>query len=127
VASQPDRVHIENVNHPGQLTSVDGPRYRAMREALLEALPGSPPGLTEPHLRGAVLPRLPADLYPRGEKAGWWAKAVQLDLEAKGEIVREPSRPPRWHRPAEVKRPVSGGAARTFGDRPHRWGGDRTP
>ena len=31
-------------------------------------------------------------------KAGWWAKAVQLDLEAKGTLVREPAKPLRWHR-----------------------------
>ena len=122
-----DRVRIENVNHPGQLTSVDGPRYRAMRDALLEVLPGSTPGLTEAQLRTAVLPKLPADLYGAGEKRSWWIRAVQLDLEAKGEIVRSLGRPPRWHRPAEVRRPIASRDARTFGDRPLRWGGDKTP
>ena len=33
-----------------------------------------------------------------GAKAGWWAKTVQLDLEAKGAIVREKTRPLRFHR-----------------------------
>lgn len=31
---------------------------------------------------------LPDDLFPSGEKAGWWVVAVQLDLEAKGIIKR---------------------------------------
>lgn len=30
--------------------------------------------------------------------AGWWSKAVQLDLEAKGVIARESSKPLRWYR-----------------------------
>jgi hypothetical protein len=37
-------------------------------------------------------------LSGRGDdKAGWWAKAVQLDLEAKGIVVREVTKPLRWH------------------------------
>jgi hypothetical protein len=37
-------------------------------------------------------------LSGRGDdKAGWWAKAVQLDLEAKGIVVREATKPLRWH------------------------------
>jgi hypothetical protein len=46
----------------------------------------------------AVVPHLPSDHVPRGAKAGWWSKAVQLDHEAKGVIAREASRPLRWHR-----------------------------
>ena len=71
--------------------------YRAMRQALLAALPASAPGLTQAEMRVAVLPHLPADLFPGGAKAGWWVKSVQLDLEAKGVLVREPGKPLRWH------------------------------
>jgi hypothetical protein len=42
---------------------------------------------------------LPGDLFPGGEKAGWWVKAVQLDLEAKQVIARTPS-PVRLYRRA---------------------------
>lgn len=96
-----DRVRIENVNHPGTSTTVDAGMYQAMRTALLEVLPDAAPGLTESQMRLAVLPKLPADLFPGGERAGWWSKAVQLDLEAKGLIDRETSRPLRWHRRAD--------------------------
>ncbi|MGZ3553479.1 MAG: DUF6958 family protein, partial [Vulcanimicrobiaceae bacterium] len=41
---------------------------------------------------------LPDDLFPKGAKAGWWAKAVQLDLEAKSIIAREKTRPVRWRK-----------------------------
>ncbi len=46
----------------------------------------------------AVVPHLPNDHVPRGAKAGWWSKAVQLDLEAKVVIAREASKPLRRHR-----------------------------
>jgi len=52
-------------------------------------------------MRDAVVPHLPDDLFPGGAKAGWWSKAVQLDLEAKGVIARESSKPLRWYRNAE--------------------------
>ena len=93
-----DRIAIENVNHPGATTMVDAAKYRAMRAALLAVLPDGPPGTTEAAFRTAVLPHLPDDVFPGGVTAGWWAKAVQLDLEAKGVITRERVTPLRWHR-----------------------------
>lgn len=36
-----------------------------------------------------MLAHLPESLFPGGAKAGWWTKAVQLDLEAKGLIAGE--------------------------------------
>ncbi|MFI5258048.1 MAG: DUF6958 family protein [Candidatus Limnocylindrales bacterium] len=92
------RVPIQNVNHPGSTTRVDAGMYYAMRDAMLKALPKKIPGLTQGELREAVLQLLPESLFPGGENAGWWSKAVQLDLEAKGVISREHSRPLRWHR-----------------------------
>lgn len=93
-----DRIPIENLNHPGRVTIVDAGMYRAMRDAMLDVLPVSAPGLTQDQLLDAVVPHLPDDLFPGGAKAGWWSKAVQLDLEAKRVIAREPSTPLRWHR-----------------------------
>jgi hypothetical protein len=99
------RVTVENVNHPGSTSTVDSGMYHAMRDALLKVLPTNAPGLTQDQMRDAVVPQLPADLFPGGAKAGWWSKSVQLDLEAKGLIAREPSKPLRWHR---VSRTASG-------------------
>jgi hypothetical protein len=93
-----DRVTILNVNHPERTTTGDGALYRAMRKAVLAVLPGAAPGLTEAEMRAAVLAHLPADLYPDGARAGWWSKAVQLDLEARGVLAREKGSPLRWHR-----------------------------
>jgi len=91
-------VEVENVNHPGQVKLVDAAMYDAMRRALLKILPKSAPGLTVEEMYARVASQLPKELFPGGAKAGWWAKTVQLDLEAKGIIVREKSRPLRLRR-----------------------------
>lgn len=92
------RIAVENVNVPGYTTRVDATKYNAMRRAMLRVLPSKAPGLTQEEIRTAVVPQLPEDLFPGGAKAGWWSKSVQLDLEAKGVLVREPTKPLRWHR-----------------------------
>ena len=94
----PDRIAIESIVHPGRTKDVDARMYRAMRDAMLRVLPAAAPGLTREEILEVVPAQLPQDLYPEGAKAGWWSKAVQLDLEAKGVIARESSRPLRWHR-----------------------------
>jgi uncharacterized protein DUF6958 len=86
------------VNVPGHKVRVDAGMYQPMRQALLKATPAKAPGLTQSDMRAAVLPHLPADLFPGGAKAGWWAKTVQLDLQAKQLLVRESTKPLRWHR-----------------------------
>ena len=92
------RVTVENVNVPGYTSTVDGAKYRDMRQALLRVLPKRMPGLTQTEMMTAVKARLSSELFPGGAKSGWWLKCVQLDLEAKGVIGRVPGRPLRWHR-----------------------------
>jgi hypothetical protein len=72
--------------------------YQAMRRTVLQVLPKRNPGLTVAELFSAVLPHLPAALFPGGAKAGWWMKTVQLDLEAKRIIARAKTKPLRLHR-----------------------------
>ena len=91
-------VEVENVNHPGQVKLVDAAMYDAMRQALLKILPKTPPGLTVEEIYDKVATQLPKDLFLAGAKAGWWAKTVQLDLEGKGIIARERTRPLRLHK-----------------------------
>ena len=93
-----EKIVIENINVPGRTERVDRAKYMAMREALLAALPDTAPGLTVAEAQKALLPFLSQDLFPDGQKAGWWMKAVQLDLEAKGIIRRAPHRPVQLYR-----------------------------
>ena len=95
MATKTRKVELENVNHPGHVTLVDASMYDAMKRAFLKVLPKTSPGLTVDELREAVIAHLPEQLFPGGAKAGWWVKAVQLDLEAKGVVARERTRPLR--------------------------------
>ena len=90
-----DKMEIENINKPGYVEIVDRAKYEAMRKALLSVLPKGSPGLTVSEAQSALIPLLPQDLFPGGAKAGWWLKAAQLDLEAKGLIQREMTKPLR--------------------------------
>jgi len=94
-----DKIEVENFTSPGHTYRVDRRKYEAMRGALLKVLPAVAPGLKVPDAKAAVLPLLPDDLFPDGAKAGWWLKAAQLDLEAKGLIKRAPGSPVRLFRP----------------------------
>ena len=89
------KIEVENVNHPGQVRYVDADMYEAMKRAYLAVLPKTAPGLTLTEIQDRLIAHLPEDLFPEGAKAGWWAKTVQLDLEAKGVIAREKTRPLR--------------------------------
>ena len=102
-----ERIEIENINTPGRTERVNRAKYEAMREALLAVLPDAPPGLKVPEAKVALLPQLPDELFPAGEKAGWWLKAVQLDLEAKGVIRRAPSKPVQLFRVVSEKPPTT--------------------
>ena len=61
------------------------------RAAVLKVLPDKAPGMGVADVIASVKPHLSDDLFPGGETAGWWAKAVQLDLEAKKVIARTPA------------------------------------
>ena len=91
-------IQIQNVMSPNHVQNVDRVKYEAMRTALLAVVPSASPGVTVADAKTRLLPLLPNALYPGGSKAGWWLKAVQLDLEAKGVLVREPSKPLRLRR-----------------------------
>jgi hypothetical protein len=93
-----DKIEIENFTSPGHRYRVDRRKYEAAREAILASLPAAPPGLTIAEAQNRVRAVLPEDLFPGGARAGWWFKAAQLDLEAKGLIRRENLKPLRLHR-----------------------------
>ncbi|MCB1518505.1 MAG: hypothetical protein KDJ19_12920 [Hyphomicrobiaceae bacterium] len=95
--SDPKKIEIENVMTPGRITRVDKAKYLAMESALLSVLPSGAPGITIAEAKRQLLPLLPQDLYPGGEKAGWWLKAAQLNLEAKGRIIRLATKPLSFH------------------------------
>lgn len=93
-----EKISVENINTPGRTTNVDKAKYTAMKDAMLATLPKSAPGLTAKEAKEAAKPHLPEALFPGGATSGWWQKCVQLDLEAKGLVIREDTKPLRFHR-----------------------------
>lgn len=92
------QVEIENIGQPGKTYRVDAAKFAEMRRAVLAVLPDAAPGMTPAALIDAVKPLLDQGLFPGGDTAGWWVKAVQLDLEAKKVITRAPKSPVRLWR-----------------------------
>lgn len=89
------KIEVQNAVSPGHVQSVDADKYEAARDAYLAVLTSEEPGMTPAEIKAAMTANLPDELFPGGATAGWWAKCVQLDLEAKGVIVRGPGRPVR--------------------------------
>ena len=86
-------IEVLNVGQPGKTYQVNAEKFNAMKAAVLAVLPASEPGMTPAQAIAAVKPHLPEALFPGGEKAGWWFKSVQLDLEARG-ILSRAAKPP---------------------------------
>ena len=106
------KIVVENINHPGKTTLLDKAPYEAMKKAMVRVLPKRPPGLTPDEVYKAVLPLLPESLFPGGARAGWWVKCVQLDLEAKGMIIRSVKSPIRLTRRSQGQPTAEGGTNR---------------
>jgi len=93
-----EKIEIESITSPHHVQRVNKAKFMAMRDALLPVLPTEPPGMSVAEAKAALLPILSQELFPGGEKTGWWLKAVQLDLEAKGVIERGGKGPIRLFR-----------------------------
>lgn len=96
--NKPKKIAVENITPPGRLKLVDAEMYEAMKRALLKAIPRTSPGLTVAEMERRALAHLPEKLFPSGAKSGWWTKTVQLDLEARGILVRISTKPLRLRR-----------------------------
>jgi hypothetical protein len=92
-----EMVVVENVNHPGHTTRIDAVKYEATRAAMSKVLPRKAPGLTQDEMMREMRKALPTSQFP-GTTTSWWTKMVQLDLEAKGLVLRDSGKPLRWRR-----------------------------
>lgn len=98
-AGERAKILVRNVNVPGYTHPVDAAHYEAMKEVLLRVLPKERPGLTQDEMWSAAAKVADRTLFPDHGKVGWWMKSVQLDLEARGIVVRDKAaKPLRWRR-----------------------------
>jgi hypothetical protein len=96
-ASKPSGATIDtlNVNAPGKTYKRNAEKYAAARKAYLAFMPTKAPGLTQAEMFVGMRKALPEF----GSTSGWWMKTVQLDAEARGEVVRDKaSKPLRWRK-----------------------------
>ncbi len=91
------KIEVKNINHPGKTKYVDTKKYMEIRQAILSVLPTEPPGLTHAQLIKEIEPFVSKDLFPKGEKLGWWSKTVELDLESREFIKRMNTKPITWY------------------------------
>ena len=91
-----NKIEVENVNYPWHIIRVDAVKYTAAKTALFAILSDPEQGLTQTEMMAAIKVQIDQTLFPNGAKSGWWMKTVQLDLEAKGQIVRIMGKPLRW-------------------------------
>lgn len=89
-------VQVLNVNAPGKTYPRDADKYEAARKAFLKVMPKSGPGVTQAEMMALMKKELPTAMW--GTTQGWWAKTVQLDAEARGEVTRDGGKPLRWKR-----------------------------
>jgi len=83
-----------NVNAPGKTYKRNAEKYAAARKAYLAFMPTKAPGLTQTEMFAGMKKSLPEF----GSTSGWWMKTVQLDAEARGEVVRDGGKPLRWRK-----------------------------
>ena len=87
-------IQAQNVNHPEYTENLNETKYQIIREAIHSVLP-TEIGMTFKDMEDAVKALLEGKesvmaLFPKPGSIRWYCKAVQLDLEAKGEIERLP-------------------------------------
>ena len=91
-----EKITVENINAPDHLIQVRADKYQDMYDALWKALPDTAPGSTFNEIVETIKTHLSPKLFPDGKTSGWWAKTVQLDLEAKAPIIRSNTKPLRF-------------------------------
>ena len=88
------KIAVESVNALGQLTNVDATKYSAMKGAMPTAISETP--MTAAQIKDAAKAHFPETLFPGVATSGCWIKFVQLDLEAKGMLTKQATKPLGW-------------------------------
>lgn len=92
------RIQARNINHPDHRENLKAEKYEVIREAMLAALSDEtwmPFSELEEKTRAWLSDNdVPKALFPKPGSVRWYCKAVQLDLEARHVIERQPKKSP---------------------------------
>ncbi|MHB8606492.1 MAG: DUF6958 family protein [Thermoplasmatota archaeon] len=92
------KVSVRTPNVPGYTSQVDAAKYAAMKKVMLKIMPKKDPGITQNEMFALLDKAAPKDVFPKTTYM-WWGMCLKLDLEARGELVRDTSaKPLRWRR-----------------------------
>lgn len=92
-----DKVEVFNINKPGQSSFVQKDKYEEVKRVLKSMMPDRSPGLTQDEMAKLVIENVSTTVFEDRNRAGWWMKTVQLDLEARTVMIREKTTPLQWH------------------------------
>jgi len=91
-----DRIQLRHPDPSKKMPSMAGDAYALAHRTVLAVVPGQEPGITLNAYLAAMRSRLPeARGWDRSLSAGWYAMAMKLDLEARGELRRVNTKPPQ--------------------------------
>ena len=96
VAKTEELVQLRNPDRTKKMPRLAKAPYAVLRRTALAVVPKKAPGITLKAFLAEMAKRLPkAKGWDRSLSASWWAVAIKLDLEARGEIARVNTRPPQ--------------------------------
>lgn len=96
MATAEEKVQLRNPDPKKQMPRLPKSTYALARRTAFAVLPKKPPGMALEEFIDEMATRLQkAEGWDRSLSARWWAMAMKLDLEARGEIARINRRPPQ--------------------------------
>lgn len=91
-----DRIQLRHRDPSKKTATIARDSYAVARRTILELVPAEEPGITLNDYLDAVATRLPkVKGWDPSLSASWYAMAMKLDLEARGELKRINNRPPQ--------------------------------
>ncbi|MEX0626283.1 MAG: hypothetical protein WD402_07050 [Chloroflexota bacterium] len=91
-----DRIQLRHPDPSKKTARLAPDTYAVARRTVLEIVPAREPGITLNAYLEAMATQLPkAEGWDRSLSASWYAMAMKLDLEARGELERVKARPPQ--------------------------------
>jgi len=94
--SADDRIQLRHPDPRKRNARIARDAYAVARRTVLAVVPAHEPGITLDAYLAAMKSRLPeARGWDQSLSAGWYAMAMKLDLEARGELRRVNKKPPQ--------------------------------
>lgn len=91
-----DKIQLRHPDPTKRAARIASEAYAVARRTVLAIVPAGEPGITLPTYLDEMAAKLPkAKGWDPSLSARWWAMAMKLDLEARGELKRINRKPPQ--------------------------------